>query len=274
MSRKLNPEAEPELEQQILKKVDIVLERLNKIDRKVENLRHQIADSANATRSQSFGLHSRIKASHDNLPSEVVELLALRNNLVDQSIPMPSLGGWPLGAATTVRICRRIEAKKCSGNILELGGGSSTIWMAEAIRSSGYEGTIVSVDHDPHFLQQTANNLRVHGLEQFVELIHAPIGNIEFLGESREWYSINESSKLHDIGVLVVDGPPGSTDTEARLPSLYFASKFFTRSAWVYFDDCHRNDEKAIIRKWLKDFPQLKLMDQIGDTQEFKFEVR
>lgn len=250
-------------------KLDAILDQLKQISSDLEALRTQTEESDRTTRSQLQGVLRVLKASRDCLPSEVSELQALRDDLADKSISMPSLGGWPLGASTTVDICRRIEAGNISGNILELGGGASTVWIAATLRKTGFAGEFWSVDHDRKYLEKTRALLRDHRLERYVNLIHAPISSMSLNGETMQWYSIDEPDNLREIGLLIVDGPPGTTNQEARLPSLYYFADQLHTNAWIYLDDCHRTDEKNTAEKWMRDFPSLVQEAQIGDTRIF-----
>ena len=254
-----------------LKKIDEVLEYVKRISSELEILRSQAEESDRFNRSQLQEVHRVLKSSRDCLPSEIVELQALRRDLVDESASMPVLGGWPLGSSTMVHICRGIESGRISGNILEFGGGASTLWIASTLKKINFRGKFWSVEHDLNFLNKTKKLLAEHELESFVTLIHAPIASMTLNGESRQWYSLQNQKELIDIGLLIVDGPPGTTDNEARLPSLYAVAESLNDASWIYLDDCHRRDEKMTAEKWLQDFPKLTRNAQIGDTQIFQF---
>lgn len=253
------------------KKLDKILDELARIDSKLETLKYQVEESDRVSRKYLQEVRKVLKTGRDSLPSEISELLALRMHIVGIENSMPALGGWPLGAPTTVDICRKIESGNIIGNILELGGGASTVWIAETLKRMDFQGQFWSVDHDKEFLAKTEELLNSRGVAKFVHLINAPITPTTLIGDSRRWYGFKRSQEFHNIGLLIVDGPPGTTNVEARLPSLYYIADRLVDGAWIYLDDYNRPDEKKIAASWLKDFPQLIQQTQIGDTRIFQF---
>lgn len=271
MPQEPNAKAGPESLESVNAKIDEYIERLDNLESKIERFHRTVSESAHHTRHQLNSINSLLKATRDGLPSEITELLSLRRSLVSDNIEMPALGGWPLGSSTTVSICRGIQSGLYRDNILELGGGSSTVWIAESIKNSNFNGTLYSVDHDLHYLEKTTQMLKQRGLDEFVELIHAPLEDTNVFGKPARWYAASALSEVEQIGLLIIDGPPGTTFTQARLPAFYELAPNLTDDAWILLDDCNRSDEKAVLEKWLDHSNALSPVQQIGDTQILKF---
>lgn len=252
-------------------KLDTLLAELQRVNLNVENVRRVLADSAYSSRDLLYKLESRVKASRDSLPSEIVELAALRDYLVDGEAHLPALGGWPLGAPAIISLGRKIASGEISGNIAEFGGGASTIWIAAALRRARMKTRFFSIDHDSYYLAKTAREIEKHNLGEFVELVHAPIARYSFNEQSKQWYDEAALEQIEDLGLLIVDGPPGSIDKEVRLPSLFFAASRMRENAWVYLDDCHRPEEQQIAERWLEAFPGLTRVETVGETEIFTF---
>lgn len=252
--------------------IENLSKQVNRLNTNLENVRRLVADSTYNSREHLNSIQSLLKVTRDSLPSEIVELAALREFLVGTDVQMPSLGGWPLGASTTTKVCRGLLNGEYRGDILELGGGASTVWIAETLRRIGSHQKFISVDHDEFFLSKTAKAIAEHGLNNYVELIHAPIALTSFLTTPQQWYSIDKLAELKDIGLLIIDGPPGSTNVDARLPSLYFAESRLADHAWILLDDYNRPDEKRISENWIDNISGLSVDSQVGDTQILKFQ--
>jgi len=60
-------------------------------------------------------------------------------------------------------------------HVVECGSGISTIYIASLIKQLPQNITFHSIDHDDYWLSVVQNNLKEHNLENFVDLIHAPL---------------------------------------------------------------------------------------------------
>jgi predicted O-methyltransferase YrrM len=133
--------------------------------------------------------------------------------------------------------------------VVELGSGTSTVWLAYALEQTG--GRIVSLDHDPHYAQNTREMLRAHGLDQVAEVRDAPLAPITVREADFRWYDTGALSDLNDIDLLLVDGPPGSIGPLSRYPALSVLRPRLAAGATVVLDDLSREDEQETLRRWV-----------------------
>jgi predicted O-methyltransferase YrrM len=162
--------------------------------------------------------------------------------------PLPPLDGWAvLGdlAAELVRLVRFDRPRL----VVELGGGVSTLLIAAALERNG-EGRLVSLDHDVEYLERTRTELRANGLEHRVDLVHAPLEDREFDGDTYRWYRVSTLDEVRDVDLVLVDGPPGTTGPLARFPAGPVLIPRLTVGGSILLDDANRPEEHEIARRW------------------------
>ncbi len=166
---------------------------------------------------------------------------------VDPVAPMPPAGGWALNPTELLELWYVLERRR-PRLALELGSGTSSIWIGYALQRHG--GRLVSVDHDPDYAQRTRTQLRRHGLTETVELRHAPLVPVTVGDATYQWYDPEQFGDLTEVELLVVDGPPGGTGERARYPALPLLADRLAAGATVILDDLDRADEQEIARRW------------------------
>jgi hypothetical protein len=115
----------------------------------------------------------------------------------------------------------------------------------------------ISVEHDKQFYDATLMDLKEHGIEKSVTLLHAPLKNIKIKGKVWFWYDTGVIYEMVDlIDILLVDGPPGQIQKHSRYPAVPLLKKFFNPNTIVVVDDSDRPDEKEIINRWLLENPE------------------
>lgn len=141
-------------------------------------------------------------------------------------------------------------------NILELGSGSSTIWMGLFAKQCGSK--LTTVEHDNHYADETARLIKDFGLEDTVNLRLAELTEIRMNGRDAMWYDPQALEGLDGIDMLVVDGPPKATGPEARLPALSMLVDSLAPNCTVILDDMHRKEEQTIFSRWQEAYPDFK----------------
>jgi len=157
---------------------------------------------------------------------------------------MPPSGQWALDARSLAHL---LDIVRVNGPrmVVELGSGTSSIWLGYALQQTG--GKLVTVDHTENYGELTRAAVKRHGLDDTVEVLIAPIVSS---GEGAPWYDRGVLSGLRGIDLLLVDGPPKAVAERVRQPALpYFADRL-EANALVLLDDAHRPDESAIADEW------------------------
>lgn len=178
--------------------------------------------------------------------AEVEALLQLFHGFTPRA-PMPSSGGFALNPIDLLDLLQLIRTRKPK-LVLELGSGTSTVWIAYALEAIG--GRLVSLDHDPGYAEKTRAALAAHRLDKVAEVRDAPLRPVLLDGRSFPWYDTDALADLREVDLLLIDGPPEKTGPDARYPAMSVLEERLADTATVVFDDAHRQDEQAALRRW------------------------
>jgi hypothetical protein len=188
---------------------------------------------------------------------------------LNSPFPMPFGGSWALTADAAVILAREIAIRR-PNTIVELGSGVSTVMVGRLLKQLG-SGRLISLDHDPNWAKETRRHIVANGLQDYVEVLDAPLARQRFDNQDFEWYQIPDALRhIEQIDMLTVDGPPQTSDSEvlARYPALPAFAGQLSKEAAIFVDDAKRVTEQEMIRKWLQRFPEWKsrMIDTIPGT--------
>jgi predicted O-methyltransferase YrrM len=141
--------------------------------------------------------------------------------------------------------------------VVECSSGTSTVILARCMQMNG-SGKVFSLEHEPEYAEKTRRNLERHGLSEWATVLDAPLRALELNKTSSRWYALDALPADIAIDMLVIDGPPGSTNPLARYPAGPELFPRLSEHAAVFMDDAAREDEKAMLRLWETEFPSLR----------------
>ena len=166
-------------------------------------------------------------------------------SLLKFSAPVPPTRSWaasPDLLLTLAQLVRKHNPKL----VVELGSGVSTLVVAKAGAKK-----VISIDHSGEFADKTREVLKEHkvrGVEIRVAQLKAHISGVD-------WYDTAVIKDLKRIDLLIVDGPPGSKNPEARMPArAEFISKLSPK-AIIVIDDVNREGERKLAESFAKALP-------------------
>jgi len=171
--------------------------------------------------------------------------------------PLPPMRAWAVSpdfANVIVSLIREVRPR----TIVEAGTGVSTLIAGYCLRAQG-EGQCLSLEHDETYASISSRNVEKHGLERHVNVAHARLVEVEVRGQRWLWYSPAVLEGITSVDMVIVDGPPGYVQDLARYPALPLLFDRLTDKAVVVIDDCNRQEEKAIVERWLKEYPFFSL---------------
>lgn len=219
---------------------------LTKLDEDVSELEKGVQRLAKTNRQQ---LTHAIRDSTRQTES----LVHIYQRYPEVKLPMPNTGGFAIDSQALAHLLAVVEERR-PRRILELGSGTSTIWLGYLCQSFG--GTLVSLDHLEHYLNLTRGAVERHNLNDVIDTRLAPLEATECDGKNFDWYSSTAMADLSEIDMLIVDGPPAATGPQARYPSLPKLITQLASQATVILDDAHRDDEAEIVDSWLETYPE------------------
>jgi predicted O-methyltransferase YrrM len=142
--------------------------------------------------------------------------------------------------------------------VVELGGGVSTIYLGRLLRQVG--GHLHTLEHDEDWARLLEHQLGAEGLADVVTVVHAPLVPTSCgWADGARWYAEDEARQAHAAGpvdLLLVDGPPAWRKDlrHARYPAVPFFAGVLAPDATVVLDDIHRRGEQDIVGRWERRF--------------------
>jgi hypothetical protein len=196
------------------------------------------------------------------LLNEYWQMEALMNlhSLIQLSYPLPPLRQWAASPDLAVFIYSMILEKQPK-NIIEFGSGSSSLIIGYALQKLG-KGQVISLDHDHKYSQLSANLVKNHRLEEYCQIHHAPLVETQVENNSYKFYSLDKIEDIAKADMLIIDGPPSSTNPLARFPAVPLLYDKLSDGCVIILDDGNRQDEKIAVEKWLQKFEALKSLPQ------------
>ena len=179
------------------------------------------------------------------------------HNMLDLNYPLPSMTKWAAKPDLAVTVMEYIQLLK-PGFILEAGSGVTTLVSAYTLKKNG-QGKILSLDHDEFYGNKTNQQLKKHGLSDLASVIFAPVKDQRIEGKSWKWYSTDNIPLEQKIDMLIVDGPPVKTQSNARYPALPLFYDHLNEKAVVILDDAGRDSESEILTLWQNKYPEFEI---------------
>jgi predicted O-methyltransferase YrrM len=195
-----------------------------KINRNADRITKELTAQTGRIKTELAHVYHQFEAVEQLLP------------LLKLSAPLPPSRGWaasPDFLLTLAHVTRKVKPRLT----VELGSGISTLVLAK----SGAK-KIVSLDHSVEFGTQTKEMLSSHGVRGVDIRIH----ELETYPGGYKWYAKTSYKGLSKIDLLVIDGPPSSTNPDARFPAFEHLIPLLSPKATVLLDDVYRDEERKL----------------------------
>ncbi|MEY2831021.1 MAG: hypothetical protein RLZZ574_279, partial [Cyanobacteriota bacterium] len=231
----------------------ILLLNLIKTQKRLITQQNDFQDEVKKSFQESSQLfNAEIKRVNEISVQQIESLFSIFFTL-EPKLPLPTTRGWAASPDFLKEIISLIYRQKPQ-LVVEASSGVSTLIIAYCLKRLG-SGKLISLEHEQKFAQATQNNLSLHGLDDIATVIHAPLVEVEInnaINNTKNntkwlWYDLTKIEIPDAIDMLIVDGPPGTTQKLARYPALPLLHKKLSRDAIIVLDDGARSDEGKII---------------------------
>ena len=165
--------------------------------------------------------------------------------LLKFSAPIPPTRSWAASPDLLLTIADLVRIHK-PRLVVELGSGVSTLIVAK----SGAK-KIISMDNSEEFADKTRELLKAHsvrGVEIRVAELAPHVSGVD-------WYDTSKFNDLKRIDLLIVDGPPGSKNPNARKPALSELIGRLSPRAVIVIDDVNRDGERELAEAFEEALP-------------------
>ena len=200
-------------------------------------------------------LHQRVSKSNQQTQESIKELKeqvwhsyrqseALQQlfALLKFSAPIPPTRSWAASPDLLLTIADLVRTRK-PRLIVELGSGVSTLIVAKAGARK-----VISIDNSAEFAEKTRDMLKAHKVRG-VEVRVAPL---KAHASGVDWYDTAKLKDLKKIDMLIIDGPPGSKNPDARKPALKELLAKLSPNVVVVIDDVNRKGEREMAEAFAK----------------------
>jgi hypothetical protein len=194
--------------------------------------------------------HAAKKKDVDLLYQKVFSLIQVDRAMRGHPVIRPD-NGWSIGLDALNWILSELQNIK-NPRMLEFGCGRSTVILASVLAHHG--GSLDSIEQDQGYLLQAKSELENAGLDEFVTMTHAPLGECGGEGDETS-YDINCLPEGR-FDVILVDGPPTATHPFGRHAPLSWALSRVTEDGVVFLDDADRANERNCLARLQDEFPE------------------
>jgi predicted O-methyltransferase YrrM len=211
-------------------------------------------DVSDLTRQVS-AVSAELSAAGQKHYSQVEAYVDLRNLILPRA-PLPALRGWA-ASPDVLHLLAETMWRQRPELIVECGSGSSSVWLGY-LAEQAKPSRVVCLEHDERYARMSRDLIRAHDLDAVVEIRYAPLADWSHGDRTYAWYDTETLKDLTDIGLLFVDGPPGTIGPQARFPAVPLLLPHCGDDAVIVLDDTIRDEETAISDRWLEEHPELE----------------
>ena len=140
-------------------------------------------------------------------------------------------------------------------HIVECSSGLSTLILARCCEIN-QNGKVLSLENGVEYARHTRESLDAHALNAYATVQDAPLKKICLKENEYQWYQ-TKNIHISKIDLLVIDGPNGYIQKNARYPALPVLKPFFSKHCTVFLDDAAREDEREIVSQWQQQYRPL-----------------
>lgn len=166
--------------------------------------------------------------------------------LLKFSAPVPPTRNWAASPDLLLTLAHLVRTHK-PALVVELGSGVSTLVVAKAGAKK-----VVSIDNSEEYAAKTREILKEHK----VRGVEIRVAELKAYNSATDWYDTAEIKDLKRIDLLIVDGPPGSTNPEARMPAYAEFIAKLSSKAIIVIDDVNREGERKLAESFAKALPK------------------
>jgi len=165
--------------------------------------------------------------------------------LLKFSAPIPPTRSWAASPDLLLTIADLVRTRK-PRLVVELGSGVSTLIVAKAGARN-----VISIDNSAEFAEKTREMLKAHK----VRGVDVRVAPLKAHASGVDWYDTAKLKDLKSIDLLIIDGPPGSKNPDARKPALKELLNKLSSKAVVVIDDVNRSGEREMAEAFDKALP-------------------
>ncbi len=209
------------------------------------------------------GLHQKVSARSERTTREIAAstkelkaavLQSYRQSEAMQQLlallkfnaPVPPTRSWAASPDLLLTLAQLVRTHNPK-LVVELGSGVSTLVVAKAGAKK-----VISIDNSTEFAEKTREMLKEHK----VRGVEVRVAELKPHISGNDWYDTSVLKDLKRIDLLIVDGPPGSKNPQARMPACAEFIAKLSPNAIIVVDDANRDGERKLAESFAKALPK------------------
>jgi len=152
-------------------------------------------------------------------------------------------------------------------NIVELGAGLSTLYIATLLKKNNIQATFYSIEENKEWASYIEKQLELEGVSDYGKVFHVPISE----SNNKKWYNLEKIEQIKQsikkIDCLIVDAPAAylKGNEKIRQGALPNFIGILDDSFSIFLDDSNREGEQSIIKDWEREFNiKLTIQNKLG----------
>lgn len=200
-------------------------------------------------------------------------LLDLRGILRPRA-PLPAFRDWAASPDVLHWLVERVLSQR-PALVVECGSGASSLVLGYAMQKVG-SGKVIALEHDAGYAETSMRRVAEHGLDDVVEIRHAPLTpwRKDDTDPESPWYCLDAVKDLDEVGVVFVDGPPGKLGPLVRYPAFPVLLPHCADDVVFVLDDTVRAAEVEVSDRWLAEYPEFSRIELRADKGMHVFQRR
>ncbi|MFY7936480.1 MAG: hypothetical protein ACOVOQ_03805 [Flavobacterium sp.] len=238
-----------------LKKNDSNVKRLEELHQKIDELNLKLDSFIELNSSKlmhhndSFLNRIEFNKQIENQFLQLESLVSLYNSLPQLKF-LPETRGWA-GSPDFLNKIVEVIIKQKPKLIVEASSGVSTIVIGLALKMNNC-GKSLSLEHNATYTESTRKNIEINQIKDVTSILNFPIVEYVIENETWKWYKTDSFNITEKIDLMIIDGPPRTTQNLARYPAIPLLFHHFSNNFKVLLDDAKRQDEMLILEKWIE----------------------
>jgi len=189
-----------------------------------------------------------------------MEALTALYHVLQPRKPLPPMRRWAISPDYGRILYEEIHRTQAK-TIIEMSTGASTLISAYALEQLG-RGMVIALEEHQHFSQVSQDNIAFHELNDYAQVVHAPLSEITVSDETYWWYRTDALQNISEIDLISVDGPSqyNSDYNKVRFPAVPILIERLRVGGRVLVDDAYRSHEREMVADWLELYPNLRVI--------------
>ena len=200
--------------------------------------------------NQKKELNRLLKVKYSQL-----EMLSSLYAVLEIKKALPATGIWAADPDFLRRITDLFFQNKPK-LIVEASSGVSSIVLGYCCKQLG-AGKVMSLEHDLKYQKISQALIEEHELQDYVEIVYAPLVKHKIKDKDWEWYDISSLDNCSGIDMVIVDGPPFYLQKNSRYPVVPLLYDKMSDYSVLMLDDGIRQEEKDIAEIWSNEYKDI-----------------